>query len=32
VPGIAPLTPHCGALEPSNPGFHPQPRSDPENF
>ena len=32
APGITPLAPHCGALEPSNPGFRPQPRSGPENF
>ena len=31
APDFKPV-PHCGALEPSNPGFQPQPRSGPENF
>ena len=31
APDFKPV-PHCGALEPSNPGFRPQPRSGPETF
>ncbi len=32
APGRALVGPHCGALEPANPGFQPQPRGTPEKF